>query len=239
MTGAAPTQIGRSSLREGQEILAPSSPTEVLAWLKAHPTLRPQPLLPRARLPTGLAALDELLDGGLPCGAITELVGKGSSGRTSLTLAVLANATQRGEVVAWIDPQDALDPVSAKAAGVDLQRLLWVRPTGLEAVKIGLGATDLVLDAGGFAVLALDLAGSRWRSVLGRPAVWLRLKHRLERSRTVLLVLAREEATGSMAALRFECRRQADGDELLVRVVRQLHGAPGAEARLRLGEAVD
>ena len=129
--------------------------------------------------------------------------------------------------------------MSARAAGVELERLLWIRPAGPEALKLGLGATDLVLDAGGFAALALDLAGSRWRAMLGRPAAWLRLKHRLERSRTVLLVLAREEAAGAMAALRLECRRPAGGDELTVRVTRQLHGAPGAETRLRLGAAVD
>jgi hypothetical protein len=129
--------------------------------------------------------------------------------------------------------------LSAQVAGADLQRLLWVRPTGPDAVKLGLGAADLMLDAGGFAVLALDLAGSRWRSVLGRPADWLRLKHRLERSRTVLLVLAREETAGSMAGLRLECRKPAGSGDLLVRVLRQLHGAPGAEVRLQVGEAVD
>jgi recombination protein RecA len=76
---------------------------------------------------TGVAAVDELLDGGLPVGAITEMTGPESSGRTSLALSFLARITQGGSVSAWIDVCDALHPESAAAAGIDLSRLLWVR----------------------------------------------------------------------------------------------------------------
>jgi hypothetical protein len=77
--------------------------------------------------PTGFAALDALLSGGIPRGQITELVGQASSGRTSVTFAMLAEATARGEVAAYIDASDSLDPRSAQRAGIALERLLWVR----------------------------------------------------------------------------------------------------------------
>jgi hypothetical protein len=75
---------------------------------------------------TGLAALDEFT-GGLPRGALSELVGAASSGRTGVMLAALACATQRQEFCALVDASDRFDPCSAAAAGVDLERVLWVR----------------------------------------------------------------------------------------------------------------
>jgi RecA/RadA recombinase len=76
---------------------------------------------------TGIPALDELLEGGLPLGAITEMVGPECSGRTSLALSFASQMTQAGKVCAWIDVSNALDPESAAATGIDLSRLLWVR----------------------------------------------------------------------------------------------------------------
>ncbi len=76
---------------------------------------------------TGIQAVDDLLEGGLPLGAISEVVGPECSGRTSFALSFLAGMTQAEKVCAWIDVSDILDPESASAAGVDLSRLLWVR----------------------------------------------------------------------------------------------------------------
>jgi recombination protein RecA len=92
----------------------------------------PSALTPQARIvypvaPTSVAAVDELLEGGLPLGAITELVGPESSGRTSLALSFVAGIARAGSVCAWIDVSDTLHPESAAAVGVDLARLLWVR----------------------------------------------------------------------------------------------------------------
>jgi RecA/RadA recombinase len=72
-------------------------------------------------------AVDELLEGGFPVGAITEMTGPECSGRTSLALSFLAGITQAGSVAAWIDVSDAWDPESAAASGVDISRVLWVR----------------------------------------------------------------------------------------------------------------
>jgi hypothetical protein len=76
---------------------------------------------------TGIEPLDDMLGGGLPIGAISELVGPECSGRTSAAISFLACVTQAAKVCAWIDVSNAFDPASAAAAGVDLARLLWVR----------------------------------------------------------------------------------------------------------------
>jgi recombination protein RecA len=89
--------------------------------------LSPAPRTIRPVAATGIQTIDELLEGGLPLGAITEIVGPESSGRTSFALSFLAQMTQAEKVCAWIDVCDTLDPESSAAAGVDLSRLLWVR----------------------------------------------------------------------------------------------------------------
>lgn len=78
-------------------------------------------------LTSGLEPLDSLLNGGLPSGSITELVGANCSGRITTALTYLAAHTVTGNVCAWVDVADALDPESVAANGVDLERLLWVR----------------------------------------------------------------------------------------------------------------
>ena len=87
---------------------------------------------PERLAPTGDAALDAALGGGLRRGHLSEIVGAPSTGRTSLALTALAAAANRGEAVALVDTRDTFDPASAAARGLPLARLLWVRPsTGL------------------------------------------------------------------------------------------------------------
>jgi hypothetical protein len=71
--------------------------------------------------------LDELLEGGLPLGAISEMTGPECSGRSAAALSFVSRLTRAGSVCAWVDVSDSFDPESAAAAGVDLSRLLWVR----------------------------------------------------------------------------------------------------------------
>jgi recombination protein RecA len=92
----------------------------------------PSALTPPARMvrrvvPTGIGALDDLVQGGLPIGAMTELVGDVCSGRMSLALSFLSQVTAAEKVCAWIDASNTFNPAAASAAGVDLRRLLWVR----------------------------------------------------------------------------------------------------------------
>ncbi len=155
----------------------------------------------RARIATGVAALDALLGGGWPQGKVGELVGPASSGRSAAAAAAVAAATARGEVTAWLDPADAFDPASMTAAGMDLERVLWVRPRGVgEAVR----AAELVLGTGGFAVVVLDLgavaAVARERNGASRGALALRLARATERAGAVTLVLAVRPWAGTLAA---------------------------------------
>jgi hypothetical protein len=99
---------------------------------KIPSALTPAPKIRNAVTATGIKPLDELLQGGLPQGAVSELVGPECSGRTSVALSFVAKVTQAEKVCAWIDVSNALDPASAAAAGVDLKRLLWVRCGGAE-----------------------------------------------------------------------------------------------------------
>ncbi len=88
----------------------------------SHLAERPAPEM----LSSGIAAINALT-GGWPRGCLTEICGPASSGRTTVLLAALAAATRRGEFCVLVDASDALDPRSAADAGVDLDRLLWVR----------------------------------------------------------------------------------------------------------------
>jgi hypothetical protein len=151
---------------------------------------------PVPRLPSGQEHLDTLLGGGVPRGRISEVLGPLTSGKTSLLLVLLAAATRRGEVVACVDLADALHPASAAAAGADLQRVLWVRPPSFTD---GLRCTELLLQAGGFAVVAFDLGATRLRPF--RSRVWPRLLHAAEHSHTALVVLAAQRIAGSSAVL--------------------------------------
>ncbi len=172
---------------------------------------------PLRRLPSQLAVIDDLLDGGLPRGRVSELVGPQSSGKTSLLVAFLAAATRRSEVTAYVDLADSLSPASFATAGVDLERLLWVRPSSL---KDAVRCAEIILQAGGFAAVALDLNarssqsvdqssperpnGERSRRKTLSAALWPRLARAAERSHAALIVLASQRLTGSIATLGLE-----------------------------------
>src|ERR1700761_4420970 len=89
--------------------------------------LSPQPRITRPVEPTGIQEVDQLLGGGFPVGAISEVTGPECSGRTSLALSFVAGLTQAGKVCAWVDVSDTLHPESAAATGVNLASLLWIR----------------------------------------------------------------------------------------------------------------
>jgi len=101
--------------------------------------LTPVPKTIREVMATGVAAVDEVLEGGLPVGAVTEMIGAECSGRTALALSFVAGVTRAERVCAWVDVSDALSPESAAAAGVDLRRMLWVRCGVVTGPKVGAG----------------------------------------------------------------------------------------------------
>jgi recombination protein RecA len=228
---------------------------------------------------TGIEAVDGLLGGGLPVGAISELTGSESSGRTSLALAFVAGRTREDRPCAWVDVDDALDPQSAAANGVRLRQLLWVRcksreratpanknhspgaPAGNKGTNHpseprplaggpgrkqvtpvesdqasaqskppqiswakpdwtrldqALRATDLLLQAGGFAAIVLDLGDTAPQQANRIPAAtWFRYRQAAERTRCCLVVVGQRAYARSAAAVALECepaRATAAGD---------------------------
>jgi hypothetical protein len=170
---------------------------------------------PSALVPMDVAALDACLHGGLPRGQLSELAGPRSSGRTTLVLQMMAAATSRGEIVALIDTLDRLDVVSAAAAGVDLSRLLWVRGQDIatdrsfgpanpadRAIDRALKALNLVLQAGGFGVVAIDLADVPPVAIRQIPFnTWMRVQRIIEGSDTACVLLTSEPLARSAGGL--------------------------------------
>src|ERR1700691_257705 len=78
--------------------------------------LTPLPRVVHPVAPTGVAALDELLEGGLPLGAISEMTGPESSGRSAAALSFVSGLTRAGNVCSWVDVSDTFDPESAVEA---------------------------------------------------------------------------------------------------------------------------
>lgn len=197
-----------------------------------------------ARLATGWPDLDRRLGGGFPPGRLSEITGPTSCGRTSLALALLARATQRGEVTAWIDGVEAFDAASAQAAGVALERVLWARPRGLrEAGR----CCECLLDARGFSLVVLDLAVAAGAVQAPPRSSWQRLARKAAGSGTALVVLSRAYGTGGCAdlVLTLQPRRAhftgtpalLEGLSLAVHVTRQRAGPARQVASLRLSTA--
>jgi len=193
---------------------------------------RPLPLT----VSMGIATLD-VLTGGLPRGALSEITGPASSGRTGVMLAALAEATRRQEVCALVDATDSFDPASAAVAGLDLERLLWVRCSDIprrEFDRLGarttsfafggvleqvLKVTDLLLQSGGFGMVVLDLGDIPPESVQRVPLTsWFRFRRAVEPTATVLLVVEQEPCAKTCASLvmRLECEQVRMHDCALV-----------------------
>ena len=196
---------------------------------------------------TGIHAIDGLT-GGLPRGCLSEVFGPASSGRTSVLLAALAAATQRQEVCALVDVTNAFDPQSAAAAKVALDRLLWVRceherrrhdgeghdgrahKTSLKAgalspkrkmegpVEQALRVTDLLLQSGGFGMVAIDLSDVPLKMARRIPLTsWFRFQRAVENTPTVLFVIGQVPCAQTCATLLLKL--QASGKKLTA-----LHG---------------
>lgn len=161
------------------------------------------------RFPTlELPALKHLLPKGLPRGIIAEVNGLRSSGRTSVCLHILAQATACGNICAVIDLDDNFDPVSATGAGVYLNRVVWVRCQG--NAEHAMRAADLLLHAGGFGVVLLDLCEAQARVLNRIPlSYWHRFRRVIEHTPTVLLVCAQFVQAKSCASSSLEVKSKA------------------------------
>jgi hypothetical protein len=216
------------TIKNQSKILASVTPA-------SHLAIRPTPEM----VPSGIAQIDALT-AGWPRGCLTEICGAASSGRTTLLLAALAAATRRGEFCALVDASDALDPHSAAASGIALDRLLWVRcgensprrrgdaekKESKQNFKFGQGdsapaehrleqllrAADLLLESGGFGLIALDLADLPLQTARRIPlATWFRFRRAVEHTPTVLLAIERHPIAGSCSSLLLKLEAAGNG----------------------------
>jgi len=142
-------------------------------------------------LPTMLEPFDTLLGGGLPRGKMVEIAGRGA--RFSIVMAALASATAIGEAAALIDLGDHLDPQIAEADGVDLKRLLWVRP---KTMKDAVMAAEMV-GSTGFQLVVLDAGLPPLRGRRAPNAAWVRLGRMAEAHGNALLISTPYPLTGT------------------------------------------
>ena len=148
----------------------------------------------RSRRPLPSAPpLDALEGGGLKRGSLIELCGRRSSGRFALALSALAAVTRAGEAAALVDPGDHLDVHGAEAAGVALERLLWIRPPSLRQALV---CAQACLGAG-FALVVLDLGERKWEKA--PEGCWRRLALDAEASNSVVLLISRAPTAGPAA----------------------------------------
>lgn len=172
--------------------------------LKAHRLQADAPPLRGERraapLPTGLAAIDDLIGGGFPRGQVSEIHGRASSGRTAVAQATVARAVRHGALAAWIDPGDRFDPGSAAEGGIDLSRLLWLRgrrqaPNGPVTAARAVSAAGTVLGSGLFELVVLDIAAVPAAELARLPhTTWLRLQRTVENIPSALILVAQAHA---------------------------------------------
>jgi hypothetical protein len=163
---------------------------------------KPHEKPPVETLSTGITEVDTLT-GGIPRGAITEIFGPRSSGRTSLIYSLLAYATAHEEICALVDTSDVFAPTTAASAEIDFDRLLWVRCAA--NLEHAFKATDLLLHAGGFGLVILDIgdvAAKDARRIIS--SWWYRFRRTVENRPTAIVVISEEACTRSCAAVTLE-----------------------------------
>jgi len=199
-------------------------------------------------IPTTLDAVDALLGGGLRRGKLVELVSRRASGRFSIVLSALAAATSMGEAAALIDLGDHFDPQLAEENGIDLRRLLWIRP---RTVKEAVMSAEMIT-ATGFQLVVVDVGLHPIRGRRAPEAAWVRLARTAESHGTAMLVSSPYPLTGTaceavlqgtIARARWIGRGKAprllEGVDMNLTLEKHRHIKPGSNTRitLRSGEA--
>jgi recombination protein RecA len=156
-------------------------------------------------IPTGISAIDSLVQG-VPLRALTEVCGSSaSSGKTSVLISLLAQASQ-DRFCALVDASDSFDPESGHAAGINFSRLLWVRcgrsKTKLRPLEQAFKAADILLQSGGFSLIAVDLSGIPEQTVRKIPlTTWFRFSRVIEKQSAALVFVEQEPHATSCAGL--------------------------------------
>ena len=204
----------------------------------AHTRQAPAPGVSSPQEPS----LDALLgsQGHTASGSLIELSGEKSSGQTALAYRMAAGVTARGELVAWLDLPDALDPRFLRRSGVDLDALLWVRPPELRAT---LRSAEILVRTG-FAMVAIDLCGTGTRALAKLPnSVWTRLLRAVRKARaTAVLLSGPDRIIGPAATFGIYTERSQaifdrallEGLELRASIVRNRGGPTGGVYPFRI-----
>jgi hypothetical protein len=141
-------------------------------------------------------------------GAVAEVTGEASTGKTSFALSLLARLTSNGEICAVVDGAGGFDPPTAYLAGVKLENLLWVKCSG-DVEKTFISADHLV-QAKGFGCIWLNLCGLAKDKLRMVPKTyWFRFRTRIKETPTILLATAQEHVTGSASHGTFVFEREA------------------------------
>ena len=198
----------------------------------------------RPVVPTTLEPLDALLGGGLERGKLVELISRRAAGRYSIVLSALAAGTTMGEAVALVDLGDHFDPQLAAANGVDLRRLLWVRP---RSVKEAVMSAEMIT-ATGFQLVVVDTGLHPVRGRRAPDAAWVRLARTAETCGAAMLVSSPYPLTGtaSEAVLKAHVARAKwigktprllAAIEMMITLEKHRHIKPGASAKVSLAVA--
>ncbi len=188
---------------------------------------------------TGIRGFDQALGPiGIPHGRLTEIFGSASCGKTTLAYALLAACTRRGDIGAYVDPENSLYAPAAEAAGIDLRRLLVVRPSQAPSLR---RAVDAIVRSGACTVVVLDLT----RSDVLQTHHCARLVSQAEKNGTTLVALSHGDSQplASFASLRVRMRElspvwqsgsdgsgRLSGYGIALDVAKSRLGAPGKSA---------
>jgi len=158
-------------------------------------------------IPTGVEQID-CLTGGIPLGALTEICGSqvAYSGKTSVLLSLLAQATREGRFCALVDGGDAFDPVSGQAAGVGFSHLLWVRcgktRQKLKPLEQAFKVADILMQSAGFGLVVVDVSNFPEPFVRRVPlTTWFRFSRVVEKQPTALVFIECKPHATSCAGL--------------------------------------
>ena len=157
-------------------------------------------------IPIGIPQIDREIQG-VPLHALTEICGSNyaSSGKTSVLLSLLAHAS-REHFCALVDAGDSFDPLGGQAAGIQTARLLWVR-CGKSKARLGrleqaFKVADILLQSGGFGLIAVDLSGIAEQRVRSVPlSSWFRFSRVIEKQAAALVFIEQEPHATSCAGL--------------------------------------
>jgi len=141
-------------------------------------------------IPTGINSIDQgLLQGGLPCGHLIEIVGSRSSGKTTLLFKILSVLHKEDSFVAYFDFSHTFYPPSAQKSGIDLNKFLVLRS---KSIQQGLRAAEILFRSGGICIAVFDLIGTKDQIP---KALLLRLKRSVKHSGGIGIFLRESDST--------------------------------------------